>query len=277
MRKDLNKKTTRAFIYSIFVILFAAVNIGYSLYNEMLKYQVKKSDVIPYTDYDFSNLKGKEILSYEDDKYYSMFGIDVSAHQDKIDWQKVKEAGVEFAYIRLGYRGAEKGILKPDEEFERNYEEARKQGIKVGIYWYSQPLQSNEAIEEARHVLRVLNGRHLDLPIVYDLEETYLEDRPSRIAHLDPYQRTICAKDFMKVINNESDYSTMIYTNLYWAENYYNWYMLQGVDIWYAQYSSYPQFNQPIKMWQYSETGHIDGIDGYVDLDIMFIQKSDQN
>jgi len=235
-------------------------------------------EVIPYTDYDWSNLVNIDShLSYEDDSYYSMFGIDVAAHQGTINWSKVKESGVEFAYIRLGYRGATEGILHTDEQFENNYKGATENGIKVGIYWYSQPSNVQEALNEADYVIKVLDGRHLDLPIAYDFEETiFFDGSLSRMHGMKSSSRTKMAQTFLSEIT-KNHYDVMIYTNLDWAQNYYNFDKLQDYPIWFAQYADYPDFDRPFIMWQYQDDGKINGINTYVDLDIMFIQKNDQN
>ena len=229
--------------------------------------------LVPYNDYDFSKLSNHPYLTYEDDRYTSMFGIDVAAHQETIDWKKVKESGVEFAYIRLGYRGASEGKLNVDLEFERNYLEATKNDIKVGVYWYSQPINTEEAIEEAKFVLDVLDGRHLDLPIVYDFEETILpNDKISRIHDMNKQERTEVAEAFCEyMISAKQD--VMLYTYLDWSENYYEEYLLEKYPIWFAQYEEYPQFEKPFVMWQYCDEGQIDGIEHKCDLDIMFILK----
>lgn len=229
-------------------------------------------EFVPYTGYDFNKLSNYPYYKYEDANYTSLFGIDVSAHQETIDWEKVKDAGVEFAYIRLGYRGAVEGKLNVDLEFERNYSQAVKNGIKVGVYWYAQPVSIEESRQEAQFVLDVLGGRHLDFPIVYDFEETELPDELSRMHGMSKNDRTKMAIAFCEQIKTAGQ-DVMLYTYLYWAENYYEWYLLEKYPIWFAQYDSYPQFERPFMMWQYTDEGHIDGIEPKCDLDIMFILK----
>lgn len=235
-------------------------------------------ELVPYKDYEWKNLKHYKKYSYEDDNYTSMYGIDVAAHQGTINWKKVKEAGVEFAYIRLGYRGASEGLLNTDLEFENNYQGAIDNDIKVGIYWYSQPISKQEAIEEAQYVLDVLNDRHIDLPIVYDFEETFFYDGTiSRMHGMSKQDRTTMAEAFCGEIKNHG-YEPMIYTNLSWSKTYYDWSRLSDYPIWFAQYgTNYPIYDRPFVMWQYTDTGTIDGIDTYVDFDILFIYKNDQN
>ena len=237
----------------------------------------EEKEIIPYTDYDWTKLTGEQRKAYKDDNYTSMFGIDVAAHQDVIDWDLVKKDGVEFAYIRLGYRGATEGKLNIDEQFEYNYKNAKRVGIKVGIYWYSQPVSELEAIAEADFVIDVLDGREIDLPIAYDFEETMFSDTYSRIHGMSKNDCTAMAIAFCDEMT-KYNYETILYTNLYWAQNNYDWSILNDFDVWYAQYDvEYPDCDRPMVMWQYSDSGNIDGISKYCDLNIMFMRNHDQN
>lgn len=229
-----------------------------------------------YTLYNPMCFSGDNILSYEDENYTSEFGIDVSTFQDDIDWQKVKQAGVSFCFIRIGRRGAQDGMLHIDSEFEQNYQGAIENNIKVGVYFFSQAISEQEAIEEADYVIKLLNGRKLDLPIVYDLEEASVNFTP-RTADLDRQQATDNAIAFCEEIK-KYNHDAMIYTYLYWTDNYYDMEKLKEYDIWFAQYNiQCPQLTFPFKVWQYSNTGKIPGIEPNVDLDIMFIKKNDQS
>ncbi|MBR0420114.1 MAG: glycoside hydrolase family 25 protein [Erysipelotrichaceae bacterium] len=212
---------------------------------------------------------------YEDDHFSSSFGIDVSTFQNKIDWKKVKDEGVEFAYIRIGRRGATTGLLYPDDMFEENYKGARDNGIKVGIYFFSQAISEKEAIEEADYLLSLLGDKKIDFPIVYDCEEVYLDDETSRTSKTTKEQFTKNALAFIKRLE-EKGYSCMIYTYQYWADNYYDMEQLKEYPLWYAQYDvKEPDFSYPVTIWQYSHSGTINGIEGSADLDIMFIRKDE--
>lgn len=234
-------------------------------------------EIIPYSNYDWNKLNGDERLKYEDDNYTSMFGIDVAAHQGNIDWKKVKEDGVEFAFIRVGYRGALEGILHIDEQFEYNYKGAIENGIKVGVYWYCQPANEKEAREEADFLLDVLGNRHLDFPIVCDFEETeFYDGSVSRLHGYSRSQYTSLAKAFLEELG-KYNHDAMIYSFPYWIETCFNMEELSDYPLWYASYTKNPSTELPFVMWQYSNEGHIDGINTDVDLDILFIQKNDQN
>ena len=115
-----------------------------------------------YDDYYF--------LNYDDGATTALRGIDVSAHQGEIDWEQAKEAGVEFAMIRAGYRSYADGSLKEDDWFKANLKGAKKQKIKIGVYFFSQAITVEEAIEEAQFVVDLLDGQKLDMPIAFDME-----------------------------------------------------------------------------------------------------------
>ena len=214
---------------------------------------------------------------YEDERFSSSFGIDVSEFQDKIDWKKVKEDDVEFAYIRIGRRGATTGLLYEDERFEENYKGARDNGIRLGVYFFSQAVDEKEALEEAAWVIEHLKGKEVDLPIVYDCEEVFLEDEKPRLEGLDRKQLTDNTIAFVEEMK-KSRYDVMIYTYQYWADTYYEMDRISAYPIWFAQYDTdSPSFEWPFMIWQYSNKGTISGIKGETDLNIMFIQKSDQS
>ena len=211
--------------------------------------------------------------SYEDENYGSSFGIDISEFQENVDWQKVKDAGVEFVFLRIGRRGATTGLLYDDEEFDSHYEGARKAGLKVGVYFFSQAINEKEAREEADFVYDRLKGKKIDFPVVYDLEEVYLENETPRISELTREDHTANAMAFCERLNRKH-YDTMIYTYQYWAETYYDMEQISSYPIWYAAYDTdQPKLDYPISIWQYSKTGRIDGIGVPIDFNIMFIRK----
>ena len=210
---------------------------------------------------------------YEDEHFSSSFGIDVSEFQDEIDWKKVAEDKVEFAYIRLGRRGATTGLLYEDKNFEKNYQGAKENGIQTGIYFFSQAINEEEAVEEAKFVLEHIKDKQLDLPIVYDCEEVFLEDEKPRLDGLSKEQHTANTIAFLEEMK-KNGYEVMVYTYLYWADTYYDMDQISAYPIWFAQYDSdVITLEWPVSIWQYSNTGTINGIKEPTDLNIMFIRK----
>lgn len=197
-------------------------------------------------------------------------GIDVSYYQKDIDWQQVKDAGITFAIVRLGYRGYESGDLFADEKVYQNLQGAREAGLLVGAYFYSQAISVEEAIEEAQFALEILDGFQLDLPVVYDWE---FVTQVARTDGMDGETLTQCTIAFCDTVL-AAGYEAMVYYNPHMAYNYFDLFALQdkGYPIWLAHYTDTMTFPYRIDIWQYSYTGQVPGIPGNVDLNIMLPQ-----
>lgn len=192
-------------------------------------------------------------------------GIDVSSYQGEIDWAAVKEAGVDFAIIRCGYRGATQGKLNEDKYFQTNIQGAIDNGIKVGVYFFSQATTEAEAEEEAVFVLDLIRQYNITYPVVFDWEHVSYED--ARIESVTGEETGLFANTFCKKIE-KAGYQAMIYMNKYMA---YNWYDLETISdypIWIAEYEESSSFYYDFSIWQYTESGSVDGIDGNVDINI---------
>lgn len=249
-------------------IIFYDSSVGYS-WMPVLN-GIKKND---YKAEDFS-LDGRGRLSYsENGEEASYFGIDVSSYQGDIDWQLVKEDNVEFAFLRIGYRGyGEEGKLCPDENFDYNYSEARNAGIDLGVYFFSQAATVDEAIEEAEYVLSLLEGRELEYPVVFDWETIQTgdpEDIP-RTEDVMPKTLTLSAIAFCETIE-DAGYDAMIYTNKKLATIKYDLRMLQDYPVWLAYYDTNLNYCYDFDVWQYG-TAKVDGIEGEVDVNISIIK-----
>ena len=222
-----------------------------------------------YRDKNFSYKEGKMI--YKDDKYSSRLGVDVSHHQGKIDWEKVKEDGYEFAIIRIGYRGyGTEGTLKLDNRFHENIKDAQRAGLDVGVYFFAQAINEEEALEEAEFVLKHLKGYKLELPVAYDPESILYDE--ARTDDVTGEQFTKNAKVFCKRIR-KAGYEPMIYSNMLWEAYELDLEKLSDYPIWYADYEPLPQTPYDFVMWQYTSSGTVDGIKGRVDLNIQFVGK----
>ncbi|MCR4610604.1 MAG: glycoside hydrolase family 25 protein [Lachnospiraceae bacterium] len=239
-------------------------------------YEFTPNDNVKKHDYDlsaFKNVDGK--MTYSDGKYKSRAGIDVSEFNGDIDWNAVKNAGVEFAFIRIGGRGyGQSGNLYADKKFDDNYKGAKAAGLDVGCYFFSQAINEEEAKEEAKYVLDILKGRSLDLPIVYDPESILKDEaRTDNVSGEQFTKNCVAFFDYIKNENNVSNYSytTMIYCNMVWEAFMLDLVKLKDYDIWYADYEPLPQTPYHFSIWQYSESGTISGITGNVDLNIQII------
>ena len=213
-------------------------------------------------------LENNEIQYVEDGKVISHKGIDVSRYQGNIDWKQVKESGVEFAIVRLGLRGyGKEGKLSLDEKFLDNVKGANAAGVKVGVYFFTQAITEEEAVEEAEMVLENIKGLKIDLPIVLDVEKTSAKD--GRMNQLSVEERTKVVHAFIDRIK-ESEYTPMIYSNMEMWSVLLNMEEFEDIDKWYAYYTPTIYFPYEYAIWQYSDKGQVPGIEGDVDLNISF-------
>ena len=213
-------------------------------------------------------------------KYYSENGqpasnegVDVSSFSGSIDWAKVKESGVDFAMIRLGGRGyGDEGGLYADDKAAENLQGAKAAGIKVGAYFYSQATTNAEAEEEAEYAKQLLGDIQLDYPLAYDWE--IVKDDNARTDKVTSTQATECAVAFCEKVKSYG-YIPMVYSASREFYFKYDLSRLKDYELWLVQYADKPDFYYQFSMWQYSESGHIDGIDGSVDLNISFKSTAD--
>lgn len=192
-------------------------------------------------------------------------GIDVSKWQGTIDWEAVAAAGIDFAIIRVGYRGYSTGVLVEDSYFEQNIKGAAAAGIKVGVYFFSQAITQAEAVEEASMVISLISGYSLTYPVFIDTEES-----GGRADSLTKTQRTAIVLAFLKTITN-SGYSAGVYASKSWYTDNLNASLLSSYTIWVAQYNSELTYTGKYDIWQYSKTGTVDGISTDVDLNISYL------
>lgn len=221
-------------------------------------------------NYEVTNLnilENGEFQYLTDGQVTSHKGIDVSSHQGNIDWNLVAQDGVEFAIIRVGYRGyGSEGRLVVDEKFENNIKGATAAGIKVGVYFFSQAINEAELLEEANLVLEQIAPYKIECPVVYDVEKTSAQGRMNAIS---VEERTQLTKLFCQTIA-DAGYRPMIYHNTEMGALLINIAELEDYDKWYASYSDQMFYPYDYKIWQYSDKGKIQGISTDVDLNICF-------
>lgn len=211
-------------------------------------------------------------------------GIDVSKHQGVIDWPKVKAAGIDFAIIRVGYRGYSTGKIADDTYFLKNITGALAAGIDVGAYFFSTALTESEAREEAAYCIKKLKGYNVTMPVVFDFEGYELKNY--RTYGITKAQRTACCKAFAESVM-DAGYTTMLYGS---KGNIRTTYDIDALKypLWIARYAGgydkilsddkyFPDitgYSDRIAMWQYTSIGRVDGISGNVDMDYMYIDVS---
>lgn len=199
----------------------------------------------------------------------SRVGIDVSKWNGDIDWDKVKNAGIEFAIIRAGYRGSVTGSLVEDPYFAGNMRGAAASGMPVGVYFFTQAVNEVEAVEEASAVLQLVREYELDYPIFIDTEGA---GGNGRADGLDVETRTLVCEAFCRTIEN-AGYEAGVYGSRNWYNHNLQTDRLEDYCIWLAEYRSIPIYQGYYQMWQYTSKGSIDGIEGNVDMNISYLGR----
>lgn len=192
-------------------------------------------------------------------------GIDVSKYQGNIDWGAVAASGINFAIIRVGYRGSVSGALVQDPNFKKNISGATKAGIKVGLYFFTQAVNEAEAVEEASMAMSLASGYKVTYPIFIDTESA----SSGRANGLSKSARTAVVKAFCQTVRN-GGYKAGVYASKSWYANQLNASALNGYCIWVAQYNSSCTYSGKYDMWQYSSKGSVSGIKGNVDMNISY-------
>jgi len=235
------------------------------------RYEAELLEEVSKCVYDFSNLKEKNGLKIYEDKendVRSKVGIDVSKFQGDIDWQAVKGSGIEFAIIRMGYRGyGESGTLVVDPMFDVHIKGAIDAGLQVGVYFFSQAITAEEAREEADFVLKHIESYALTGPVVFDTEEIKYDT--ARTDNNTVKQFTDYCIIFCDEIK-KAGYEPMIYANMKWMAFTLDLTRLTEYPFWYADYHETPQCPYDFEMWQYTETGTVPGVNGNVDINLWF-------
>lgn len=205
---------------------------------------------------ELKSLSGKEIL-----------GIDVSKWQGEIDWNLVKDAGIEYAIIRCGYRGSVTGSLVEDPYFEQNIKGALAAGVKVGVYFFTQATNEVEAVEEASMVVSLIRDYDIEYPVFIDTEGAGGNGRADA---LDVETRTMVCDAFCRTVEN-AGYDAGVYASRNWYNSRLDTASLERYVIWLAEYRSVPIYKGYYQMWQYTSGGSVNGIAGNVDLNISYL------
>ena len=233
------------------------------------------SPYLPKHEYDFTKLVCQSDLMkyYENGKQVSYVGVDISKFQDYVDFVKVKKAGVDFVMLRVGTRGYGAGQLILDEYFNGNIKRATDAGLEVGVYFFSQAITKEEAIEEANMVIESLGDYRIGYPVAFDME--LIENDTARTDILTKAEKTEIAKAFLDTVA-AAGYKTIIYGNKEWLIKEIDMSKLTAYDVWLSQAADIPDYPYKFAMWQYSFEGFVDGITGYVNMNISFVNYSEK-
>lgn len=221
--------------------------------------QAQKPNPYPRADYLYDGQR----MTLADGK--GIPGIDVSRYQGQVDWEKVAASGVEFVFIRVGYRTYGSGEIVADSMAQANYRGAKGAGLKIGVYFFSQAVNSLEAMEEADWTIKAIEGWELDLPVVYDWELPAADARTRKVT---PGQLTAYTRIFNRILKNNG-YDVMLYFNRHHAAQRLYMHRLGDMPHWFAMYADAMTYPYDFAIWQYSQTGRVPGISGDVDLNIM--------
>lgn len=201
-------------------------------------------------------------------------GIDVSEYQGNIDWEKVAADGVEYVFVRTGYRGYKTAKFAEDKTALQNIRGAADAGLNVGVYFFSQAINEEEAREEAEWVMDFIEPvkDKVTYPIAFDVEKVASDS--ARMNKITPEERTKIAAAFLDRIE-EGGYHPLLYGNLEMFGVMINFPELEKYDKWYAWYDPSIYFPYNFDVWQYSDSGKVDGISGNVDLNMSFVTYND--
>ena len=227
--------------------------------------------------YDFTNLsESANLRKYtENGKKISRIGVNVSKHSSGLNFKSMKSAGIDYVMIRLGARGYGTGQISLDDNFVGNIESAIEAGLDIGIYFYSQAINQEEATQEANFVIQNLEPykESINYPIAFDMENV-ANDR-ARIDGLSRDDKTTISATFLSGIQ-AAGYIPMLYGNKEWLIKNVDLTKLQDYDVWLAEDEDVPDYPYLYTMWQYTTTGVVNGVSGDAGLNICFVSYSDR-
>ena len=210
-----------------------------------------------------------EFKIYDDSKYVSVTGIDISEFVGDIDWEQVKDAGIKFAILRVGYRGYETAKFVFDNNLQMYLHGCNEADLPCGVYFVSQAINEAEAEEEAERVLECIHGYQVTMPIYIDLEAA---GETARTKDLTREEYTQIVNAFCRRIEKEG-HRAGVYSNENWIKAHLNWEELTEWDLWLAKYTQVPSTEHIFNMWQYSASGIIPGAEKECDLNVRVYKK----
>lgn len=233
------------------------------------------SPYLPKHEYDFTKLVCQSDLMkyYQDGKLTSYVGVDVSKYQDYVDFLKVKKSGVDYVMLRVGARGYGSGQIVLDDYFADNIKRATDAGLQIGVYFTSQAVTEEEAIEEANIVLDNIKDYQISYPVAFDM--SFVENDTARIESVSRSDKTKITKAFLDTIA-AAGYKTLLYGDKEWLIKEIDLSKLSAYDVWLSQMSDVPDYPYRFTMWQYANDVSIDGIAGYANMNISFIDYSEK-
>lgn len=200
--------------------------------------------------------------------------IDVSTHNGSIDFKRVRAAGIENVIIRCGFTGYGRShTLNKDARFEENYRKAKEAGLNVGAYYYAVALTEADADREAAFVLSLLKDKQFELPVYYDVEDVHDTRAAGVLAQnmqgLSRAQLTAIVNRFCDTLE-KAGYFVGIYSGKYWFRDELDMSVLNRYTVWLAHWVAQTDYTGPFALWQYTDSGRVDGVASNVDMNYMY-------
>ena len=228
---------------------------------------------IPVNSYKTENFYIEDgFMAYHDDEgnKISHLGVDLSYHQENVNWDELAASGIEFVILRCGYRGYSEGGLVKDEKFDEYAKACNDRNIPLGVYFFTQAVSVEEAEREAEFTIDLIKDYKISYPVVIDTEYVSDKDARTNLEEIDEDLRSSMCIAFCEKIK-EAGYYPMIYASENWIRRELDLEALQEYDFWAPQYLEENDFMYDFTIWQYTERGFIQGVDEQVDLDISMV------
>ena len=232
-----------------------------------------KTGQIPIHSYDSEGFEIEDgFMAYYDEEgnKISHVGVDLSYHNESVDWDELADSPIEFVMLRCGYRGYTEGGIIEDEKFREYAEEANAHGLDLGVYFFTQAINEQEAISEANHVIKLIEEYDISYPVAFDTEYVSDEEARTNQAELTREDRSKICIAFCERIK-EAGYYPIIYASENWIRRQLDIEMLTDYDIWAPQYLDENDFMYDFTIWQYTESGSAPGVEGPCDLNISMV------
>ena len=259
-------------IMTIFILSIFGIGTTYSLKNKINSKNNEFDEIQSLIDkiekHDSNIMNNIEVV--EETK--TVNGIDVSGWQGNVDWNQIKESGVDFVMLRVGSRKLISGEIVEDSFFKKNASACNKLGIPIGVYFYSAAITELEVLEEAIFVLNIIKDYKITYPVAYDLEDF----GEFRLAKTSDERFNYNALVFLNYFKSHG-YNGMLYANKSALETHWDLSRYEGYKIWLAHYIGSTSYDGPYDMWQYSDMGNINGITGNVDLNMAKFAYREKN
>ncbi len=231
------------------------------------------SDKLPKNQYDLTDIKmiNGKMAYYQDGEKCSTLGVDLSKNNGEVNFKVLKENGVDFVMLKVGGRGYDSGVVSMDERFAENLLKAKEAGLEVGVYFFSQAITVEEAVEEVKFVTETLEPykQQVTYPVVFDME--YIVNDDARVELTDEEDKTEIAEAFLSGIEL-AGYEPMIFGNKNWLlVEVLPEVLLKKYDVWLNDQSPVPDYPYDFKMWRYSVDESISGIEGVTGYTISFV------